>query len=414
MSRMPALRLCEGYGVELEYVIVNSASLDPLPVSDRVLRSRAGRFVNEVENGSAGWSNEFMLHVMEIKNSRPSSSLSGLDVTFQEQIAHINRLLEEFEGRLMPSGMHPWMNPAKETKFWNHRYRRIYETYDRIFGCKSHGWANIQSAHLNLSFHGDEEFGRLHAAIRLILPLIPALAASSPVVEGRVTGVMDNRLIFYRTNQLLVPSVTGDVIPEAVFSRREYEKEILQKMYGDMARYDSKGILRHEWLNSRGAVPRFKRNAMEIRLADSQECPLADTAVAAALSSVIESLIRGRWCDRDEQAAWPVAPLAALLDRTIRSGEAAVIRNSRYLKAFRYPETTATAVDLWRYLIGESFAAEGMADKKLRKAVQFILDRGTLSSRILRALGENPSHSRQWEVYQRLCGCLARGRLFDG
>jgi carboxylate-amine ligase len=414
VSRMPALHLFEGYGLELEYMIVDSASLNPLPVSDRVLRSRAGRLVNEVDNGSAGWSNEFVLHVMEIKNNRPSPSLSGLGVMFQEQIAHINRLLEEFEGGLMPSGMHPWMNPAKETKFWNHRYKRIYETYDRIFGCKSHGWANIQSAHLNLSFHGDEEFGTLHAAIRLLLPLIPALAASSPVVEGKVTGVMDNRLMFYRSNQLLVPSVTGDVIPEAIFSRREYEKEILQKIYGDIARYDSKGILQHEWLNSRGVVPRFKRNAMEIRLADSQECPLADTAVAAAISSVIASLVRGRWSDREEQAAWQVAPLAALLDSTIRSGEATVIRNSRYLKAFRYPETTATAADLWRYLIGESFAAEGMGDKNLRRAVQFILDRGTLSGRILKSLGKNPSPQRQREVYQRLCNCLAGGRLFAG
>jgi carboxylate-amine ligase len=414
MSRKPTLHLFEGYGVELEYMIVDRQSLDPLPVSDRVLRSRAGRFVNEVESGSAGWSNEFVLHVIEIKNNLPSPSLSGIGAVLQEQITHINRLLEEFEGRLMPSGMHPWLDPARETKFWNHRYRRIYETYDRIFGCRSHGWANIQSAHLNLSFHGDEEFGRLHAATRLLLPLIPALAASSPVVEGRVTGIMDNRLIFYRTNQLLVPSVTGDVIPEAVFSRREYEKEILQKMYGDIARCDSKGILRHEWLNSRGAVPRFKRSAMEIRLTDSQECPLADTAVAAAISSAIESLTRGRWSDRHEQASWQAAPLAALLDKTIRSGEATVIRNSRYLKAFGYPETTATAADLWRYLIGESLAAGGIADKNLRKAVQFILDRGTLSRRILKSLGKNPSHQRQREVYQRLCDCLAGGRLFAG
>jgi carboxylate-amine ligase len=414
VSRMPALHLFEGYGVELEYIIVDRASLDPLPVSDRVLRSRAGRFVNEIVNGSAGWSNEFVLHVIEMKNMQPSPSLSGLGAMFQEQIALINRLLEEFGGRLMPSGMHPWMDPVKETKFWNHRYRGIYETYDRIFGCKSHGWANIQSIHLNLSFHGDEEFGRLHAAIRLLLPLIPALAASSPIVEGKVTGIMDNRLIFYRSNQLLVPSVAGYVIPEAVFSRREYEKEILQKIYGDIARYDSKGILQHEWLNSRGAVPRFRRNAMEIRLADSQECPLADTAIAAAISSVIESLVGGRWSDRDEQAAWPVAPLTALLDMTIRFGEATVIRNSRYLKAFGYPETIATASDLWRHLIGESFTAGVTTDRKLRKVIQFILDKGTLSSRILKSLGKNPSHRRMEEVYRRLCDCLAGGRLFAG
>jgi carboxylate-amine ligase len=413
VSRMRSPGLLEGYGLELEYVIVDSASLDPIPLADRVLRSRAGRFVNEVENGQAGWSNEFVLHVMEIKNNRPRPSLSGLQALFQEQIAQINRILEEFKGRLMPSGMHPWMDPARETRFWNHRYRKIYETYDRIFGCRSHGWANIQSSHLNLSFKGDEEFGMLHSAVRLVLPLIPALAASSPVIEGRITRVMDNRLVFYRTNQLLVPSITGDVIPEAVYTRGEYEKKILQKMYRDISKYDASGVLRHEWLNSRGAVPRFERSAIEIRLADSQECPLADTAVAAAVSSVIESLIRGRWSDPDDRVAWPVAPLAALLDRTIRSGEAAVIRNAHYLKIFGYPESTATAADLWRYLVGEGLASGGTADKNLRTAIRFILDNGTLSRRILKALEKNPSRQRQREIYGKLCDCLARGSLFE-
>ena len=293
MSRRIALHLFEGYGVELEYMLVNSRSLDVLPVSDKLLRSRAGRYVNEIEDNAAGWSNEFVLHVLEIKNNRPFPSLSGLGRILQDQVIQINRLLEEWEGRLMPTGMHPWMDPSKETRFWDHRNRKIYETYDRIFGCRTHGWANIQSIHLNLSFHGDEELGRLHAAVRLVLPLIPALAASSPFVEGKITGTMDNRLSFYRENQLLVPSISGDIIPEAIFTRSEYEGRILRKMYDDIAPYDTDGVLQHEWLNSRGAVPRFERSAMEVRLADSQECPLADVAVASAIASVLRSLING-------------------------------------------------------------------------------------------------------------------------
>ena len=130
-------------------------SLEVLPVSDRVLRSRAGRYVNEVVNSAAGWSNEFVLHVMEIKNNRPVPSLSGLGPMLQEQVAQINSILEKWGGRLMPSGMHPWMQPSRQTILWNHSNRKIYETYDRIFGGRSHGWANIQSLHINLSFNGD-------------------------------------------------------------------------------------------------------------------------------------------------------------------------------------------------------------------------------------------------------------------
>ena len=42
--------------------------------------------------------------------------------------------------------------------------------------------------HVNLPFADDAQFARLHAAIRLVLPLLPALAASSPIAEGSVIG----------------------------------------------------------------------------------------------------------------------------------------------------------------------------------------------------------------------------------
>ncbi len=412
MSRGVALRLFEGYGIELEYMLVSNGSLDVLPVSDQLLRSRAGRYVNEVMNGPAGWSNEFMLHVMEIKNNMPVPSLSSLSQLFQEQVRQINNLLEKWEGRLMPSGMHPWMNPPRETRIWNHRNRKIYETYNRIFGCRSHGWANIQSMHLNISFQGDEELSRLHAAVRLLLPLIPALAASSPIVEGKITGIRDNRLSFYRTIQRLVPSVSGAVIPEAVFTRSEYESRILRRMYNDISRYDTDGILQHEWLNSRGAIPRFDRSAMEIRLADAQECPLADVAVAAAIISALKSLVDERWANWQEQTAWPVEPLAAILDRTMHSAEAAIIDDKGYLKAFGYPESSAKAADVWRYLIRESYSSVSAVGKEVMKPLQLILDSGTLSTRILKYVGKKPSTTRLRETYGKLCDCLEEGKLF--
>src|SRR5690606_3311880 len=103
-----------------------------------------------------------------------------------------NAHLAPLGGRLMPSAMHPWMDPLTQTRLWPHENSPVYEAFNRIFGCQGHGWSNLQSMHINLPFEGDEEFGRLHAGIRLILPILPALAASSPFVEGRATGLMDN------------------------------------------------------------------------------------------------------------------------------------------------------------------------------------------------------------------------------
>ena len=122
--------------------------------------------------------------------------------------------------RLMPTGMHPWMNPRAETVLWPDDGSSIYESYDRLFDCRSHGWSNLQSMHINLPFADDEQFARLHAATRLVLPLLPALAASSPVVDGKPTGLMDYRLEAYRTNQARMPSITGRSSRKVSIARR--------------------------------------------------------------------------------------------------------------------------------------------------------------------------------------------------
>ena len=71
-------------------------------------------------------------------------------------------------------------------RLWPHENREVYDAFDRIFSCKGHGWANLQSMHINLPFADDAEFGRLHAAIRFLMPLMPGLTASSPVMDGVV------------------------------------------------------------------------------------------------------------------------------------------------------------------------------------------------------------------------------------
>ncbi len=228
MSGHKNLGLFQGFGVELEYMIVARDTLAVLPVTDLILQEAAGELADEVERGMLAWSNELVLHVIELKTNGPVTTLPGLAREFTRQSREINRLLEPYNGMLMPGAMHPWMNPDLETRLWPHGNRSIYAAYDRIFSCRGHGWSNLQSAHLNLPFSGDEEFGRLHAAIRLVLPLLPALAAASPVVNGRLTGLLDNRIEMYRVNQARIPSITGQVIPEAVFTPDAYRKTVLR------------------------------------------------------------------------------------------------------------------------------------------------------------------------------------------
>src|SRR5690606_24570983 len=65
------LSLFEGFGIELEYMIVDRERLDVLPAADRVLEREAGAPVHEVEVGPVAWSNELVAHVIEIKTNGP-------------------------------------------------------------------------------------------------------------------------------------------------------------------------------------------------------------------------------------------------------------------------------------------------------------------------------------------------------
>ncbi|MEJ2491706.1 MAG: glutamate-cysteine ligase family protein, partial [Desulfuromonadales bacterium] len=304
MTASRPLGLFDGFGIELEYMIVDRDTLAVLPIADRLLQSPTGEIVNEVEHGALCWSNELVLHVIELKTRGPAASLAGLAEEFTRQIGTINQLLVPFNGMLMPGAMHPWMEPDRDTCLWPHGDRSIYAAYDRIFGCRGHGWSNLQSAHLNLPFANDAEFGRLHAAVRLLLPLLPAIAAASPVVNGRLTGLLDNRIEAYRLNQARIPSITGQVIPEAVFSRAAYQETILARLYQDIAPHDSDRILQEEWLNSRGAIARFDRNAIEIRLLDVQESPYADLAIIQLVVAVLRELVTEAQASYAEQKKW--------------------------------------------------------------------------------------------------------------
>lgn len=409
MTAAVVLPAFAGYGVELEYMIVDRQTLSVLPIADELLRQAAGDYIAEVARGEMAWSNELVLHLVELKNARPAPDLPALRLAFQSEIQAINRLLEPMGAQLMPSAMHPWMNPRTETRLWPHEHAAIYQTFHRIFDCNRHGWANLQSMHLNLPFAGDNEFARLHAAIRLVLPILPALAASSPIVEGKNSGFLDFRMETYRTHEIKVPSLLGRIIPDTTANRTDYENRILAPMYRDIASCDPDGILRHEWLNSRGVVPRFERSALEIRVIDVQECPQADLAIAAATTCVVQSLFNK---PLPALQAMDTEPLVEILLAMLRDAEQATIDNAAYLGLLGYPGARCEARELWRHLLdamGRDHPDQWVA---WENALETILARGPLARRILRAAGSDFSRGRLEEIYRALCDCLQEGRIF--
>ncbi|MDH5299236.1 MAG: glutamate-cysteine ligase family protein [Desulfobulbaceae bacterium] len=412
MSTEKTLHLFEGIGIELEYMIVDRDTLDVKPISDLVLHAVNGSYSSDYEKPGICWSNELALHVIELKTGLPVESLAATLPLFSADIAHINDILAGHNARLLPTGAHPWMDPFRETRLWPHHYNAIYESYNRIFDCRGHGWSNLQSTHVNLPFGNDEEFGRLHAAIRLLLPILPAIAASTPIVDATLQPSLDHRLEVYRTNSKRVPSLTGAVIPEPVFSHADYDREIFQRMYGDIAPYDPDNLLRDEWLNARGAIARFDRSAIEIRVLDIQECPAADLAIAALIFRTLKELCAEGWISSAEQRQWPVTPLAEIFAAAVRSGEGAVIENPAYLRIFGYgDDAPLTAGQLWQHILAQ-LTEKGLAPVNFGAQLKVILDQGTLASRIRRRLANDCSRRGLATLYRELADCLAQGKLF--
>lgn len=403
-----AYHLFEVYGIELEYMLVQNSDLKVNPIVDTLLTRKNGTLTSDVENGKIEWSNELVAHVVEMKTNGPTNDLDNLDELFAENVKEMNALLAESDTRLLPTASHPFMDPNTETLLWPHHCSKIYALYNRIFDCKGHGWSNVQSMHINLPFFDDAEFEKLHAAVRVLLPLIPGLAASSPVMDAEFTGFKDARMHYYKTNQKEIPHMTGKVIPEQVFNKSDYYKTIFEPITEAIKPFDTEKILDHHFLNSRGAISRFDRNAIEIRVIDIQENPSADIAIAAFIIEVLKLLVSEELVSLVDQKSWHEDELFLIFDEVIKNAETTLITNKKYLAIFDLDKEVDVKT-IWKKLyelVGGKLSA-GQQDH-----IEFILQNGSLATRILKALRNDFEIENIKKVYGRLADCLQENRMF--
>ncbi|MDR6301139.1 carboxylate-amine ligase [Mesonia maritima] len=398
--------LFEVVGIELEYMLVNAENLSVIPAVDEILTEKNGSLTSDIDNGEISWSNELVAHVIELKTNGPTDDHEKLSRAFYENIKEINKLLKPKGRQLLSTASHPLMNPKTETKLWKHTYSEVYALYNKIFDCSGHGWSNVQSMHLNFPFYNDEEFEKLHAAIRILLPIIPALTASSPIFEGKVTGFKDSRLEVYKNNQKEILQLTGKVIPERVFSKKAYQEEIFEPIQKAIKPYDAEGILDRHFLNSRGAIARFDRNAIEIRIIDIQECPKVDIAIADFIIKILQHLVY--FGNLELQKSWSESDLFEVFNEVIKKGEETTLQGD-YLKIFDLPSDEISITEVWKHLFRQVSNQMRLENQEI---ILFILEQGCLSTRIISALEDDFSTENIQKIYHELASCLAKNKLF--
>ena len=89
-----------------------------------------------------------------------------------------------------------------------------------------------------------------------------------------------------------------------MFDQEEYYRVIFDPIARALAPFDTEKVMDHHFANSRGAIARFDRGAIEIRVIDIQECPAADLAIAELIVATLKAMVAGTWTSTYVQRAW--------------------------------------------------------------------------------------------------------------
>jgi carboxylate-amine ligase len=79
---------------------------------------------------------------------------------------------------------------------------------------------------------------------------------------------------------------------------------------------------------------------------------------------------------------------------------------------FGYPGKSAQAGELWRYLVEWSIKHSNTSIQHWRPQLDVLVNEGTLSSRIVKSLGADPSVEQMQRTYKRIAACLAQNKMF--
>jgi gamma-glutamyl:cysteine ligase YbdK (ATP-grasp superfamily) len=392
MAKKKAQRPVEGYGIALEYMVVDGSSLLPV-VPDPPGTTNDGVEWTLPENGG-----------LRVLLTKPEKDITAGAKQLAAVIARKSASLEGDGRLLLPGGAHPFAQVKHLTDAmaplptWEHS----------LFRTRTQGYANARGTRIELPLANEDEFGKLHTAIRMVLPLIPAISASSPFMESKRTA-LSGRLIAMVDELCDVPELMGAYVPEVALDQADYFRIVLEPIARALAERGLTDVVDYQQMNRRAAVPSFDRTTITLTVADMQECPGSDAAVAEMTVAVIKAMKEGRWVSNYLQRAWHESDLLTILKDVAERGSEAVIANRDLLLMFGKMRENATAGELWRHLYQQ--LRDGLSEST-RTRIALILDHGCLAQRILRRTGERPSRELLVEVYRELAVCLKEDRPF--
>jgi glutamate---cysteine ligase / carboxylate-amine ligase len=219
---------------------------------------------------------ELISSEIEIRSGR-GETLAAAQQQQREARRRLFALAASYNVLLGATGTHPWADYREQRIIDTEHYRRVED------GLKYVAWRNNTfSVHVHVGIQGADRAVKICDRLRPVLPLLLAISANSPFLEGRNAGLHSMR------SQIFTKSFPRCGVPDAFGSWDSFAQYI-----DFLVRTRSIIEYTQVWWSIR---PHLTFGTVEVRICDTQ----ATAAEADALSALIVACVAQAARDTDE------------------------------------------------------------------------------------------------------------------
>ncbi len=255
-------------GIEEEFAILDPVTHDLVPRFEE-LRDAAIARDSLLGESIAG---ELISSEIEIVSGRGENFADAL-ARQRERRRHLFALAGEQRAALAATGTHPWADYREQPIIDTEHYRRVEE------GLKYVAWRNNTfSLHVHVGIRDIDRAVRVCDRLRPVLPLLLAVSANSPYLDGRDSGLHSAR------TQSFTRNFPRCGIPDAFGSWRAYREYIEFLM-----RTRSIVEFTQVWWSVR---PHFRFGTVEVRICDAQSSAGESESLAGLIMACVAQAAR--------------------------------------------------------------------------------------------------------------------------
>ena len=253
-------------GLEEEFALLD----DGLGLTQRFEELRDAAAADSVLAGSI--SGELISSEIEIRSGR-GEELAAATIAQRDRRRRLFALAAEHGVALGATGTHPWSDYREQRIIDTEHYRRVEE------GLKYVAWRNNTfSLHVHVGIRGPDRAVLVCDRLRPVLPLLLAISATSPYLDGRDSGLHSAR------TQIFTKSFPRCGVPDAFGGWDAFAAYVdFLKRTGSIIEYTQL------WWSIR---PHFSFGTVEVRICDSQITAGESEGLAALIVACVAQAAR--------------------------------------------------------------------------------------------------------------------------